>query len=435
MMPWQGSLSIERMCQLAGVSRAGFYRRLQEQEPGEAEMELRASIQQIVLQHRRRYGYRRVSQELRRRGMAVNHKRVARIMREDNLLARPRKAFVATTDSGHEFEVYLNLAQRMKLSGINQLWVADLTYIRLRTEFVYLAVILDAFSRKVVGWALERTLKSALPMAALQKALAQRRPGPGLVHHSDRGTQYACDQYQAVLEAHQILPSMSRPANPYDNASCESFMKTLKQEEIYANTYADLEQLRENVEVFIEDYYNRQRLHSALGYRSPEEFERANQAGSPPHAWPGASMSFFRHGDLFPSDDGKDAGKPPTMAPQFIGMDESPVGYSSASCSPAELASASPTGNNVALQDVTKSTNLHQTASVLKPPVSAQGCTPPASSTPPSPASSRLRSHGGSRPIRGHWPWEDVSSITQLPDYAITQLFTAAGPPEFAPKA
>ena len=388
MMPLQGSLSIERMCQLAGVSRAGFYRTLQEQQPGEAEMELRATIPQIVLEHRRRYGYRRVSAELRRRGMQVNHKRVARIMREDNLLALPRKAFVATSDSRHEFEVYLNLAQRMKLSGINQLWVADITYIRLRTEFVYLAVILDAFSRKVVGWALERTLKSSLPIAALPKALVERRPGPGLVHHSDRGIQYACNQYQALLQAHHILPSMSRPGNPYDNASCESFMKTLKQEEIYAHAYQDLEPLRENIQAFIEAYYNRQRLHSALGYRSPEQFERECQPGSPSTAWPGASVSFFRHGELFPSDDGQDAGEPPTMAPQLIGMDESPVGYSSASCSPAELASALPTETKDALQGATSSTNLHQTASGLKLPVSAQGCTP-THDPPPSPASSR----------------------------------------------
>jgi Integrase core domain len=173
-----------------------------------------------------------------------------------------------------------------------------------------------------------------------------------------------------------MLASMSRPANPYDNASCESFMKTLKQEEIYAHAYDDLEQLRENLQAFIERYYNQQRLHSALGYRSPEEFERDSQAASPPTAWPGASVSFSRHGELSPSDDGQDAGKPPTMAPQLIGMDESPVGYSSASCSPAELASALPTETKDALQGVSSSTNLHPTASVLKLPVSAQGCTP-----------------------------------------------------------
>ncbi len=348
----QGSLGIERICQMAGVSRAGYYRSLQEHEPKEADMQLRSAIQQIVLEHKRRYGYRRVTAELRRRGMQVNRKRVARIMREDNLLALRRKAFVVTTESQHPFEVYLNLARHMKLSGINQLWVADITYIRLRGEFVYLAVVLDAFSRKVVGWALERTLKSSLPVAALQRALAARRPTAGLVHHSDRGFQYASSQYQTILAAHQMLPSMSRPANPYDNASCESFMKTLKQEEIYANSYENLEQLRDNIEDFIERYYNRQRLHSALGYRSPEAFERDSEAARQPDTCRSASVSFFRQGELFPSD-GVETGEPPTMAPPLIGLDESPAGYSLASCSPAEPASASPAGTDAALQDAT----------------------------------------------------------------------------------
>jgi len=194
-MSLQGSLSIERMCQLAQESRAGFYRSLQESQPVKEEMEVRATIQQIAMEHRRRYGYRRVTAELRRRGMLVNHKRVSRLMREDNLLAVRPRAFVVTTDSKHELEVYLNLASRMKLTGINQLWVADITYIRLKTEFVHLAVILDGFSRKVVGWALERTLATRLPKAALAQAIANRQPPPGLVHHSDRGVQYASDEY------------------------------------------------------------------------------------------------------------------------------------------------------------------------------------------------------------------------------------------------
>jgi putative transposase len=273
-MPLQGNLSIERMCQLVQVSRAGFYRWLQEPQAVEEEMEMRSLIQEIVLEHRRRYGYRRVSAELRRRGMQVNHKRVARIMREDNLLAVQPRQFVVTTKSDHKLEVYLNLARRMKLTGVDQLWVADITYIRLKTEFVYLAVILDAFSRKVVGWSLDRSLASRLSIAALEQAIATRQPLAGLVHHSDRGVQYASEEYVAVLEKHEMVPSMSRPANPYDNASCESFMKTLKREEIYANQYTDLEHLRTNVEEFIERYYNRQRLHSSLGYRSPEEFEQ-----------------------------------------------------------------------------------------------------------------------------------------------------------------
>src|SRR5690348_8545258 len=191
-MSLQGSLSIERMCQLAQVSRAHFYRSLQERLPVKEELEVRSTIQQIVLEHRRRYGYRRVTAELRRRGLVVNHKRVARLMREDNLLAIQPRAWVQTTDSDHELKVYLNLAARMQLTGINQLWVADITYIRLRTEFVYLAVVLDAWSRKVVGWALGRSLAAQLTVVALEHAIAQRQPLPGLVHHSDRGSQYAC---------------------------------------------------------------------------------------------------------------------------------------------------------------------------------------------------------------------------------------------------
>ena len=283
-MPLQGGLTIERMCELSRVSRASFYRSLKERVPAEEEMEVRSTVQRIALEHRRRYGYRRICAELRRRGMQVNHKRVLRMMQKDNLLALRRRRFVVTTNSQHKFEVYLNLARRMKLSGQDQLWVADITYIRLTAEFVYLAVILDAFSRKVVGWALDRTMASRLTIAALEQAIAQRRPRPGLVHHSDRGLQYARGEYVDVLEKHGIVPSMSRPANPYDNASCESFMKTLKREEIYANRYDNLEQLRINIEEFVEEYYNRQRLHSALGYRSPEEFEREsaeNSANSP----------------------------------------------------------------------------------------------------------------------------------------------------------
>jgi putative transposase len=294
-MSLQGSLSIERMCQMVAVSRRGFYRSLQEQQPVEEEMEVRSAIQQIALEHRRRYGYRRITEELHRRGMPVNHKRVARMMREDNLLAVQPKRFVATTNSNHKLEVYLNLASRMKLTGINQLWIADITYIRLLAEFVYLAVILDGFSRKVVGWELDRTLASRLTIGALEQALEKRQPEPGLVHHSDRGLQYACAEYVAIIEKHRMVPSMSRPANPYDNASCESFMKTLKREEIYANKYEDLEHLRANVEEFIEQYYNRQRLHSALGYRSPEEFERRSESLAADSR--SATMEFFENSE------------------------------------------------------------------------------------------------------------------------------------------
>jgi transposase InsO family protein len=276
------------MCQLAQVSRAGFYRWFQEREPQEEEMELRSSIQKLFLEHRRRYGYRRLTRALRRTGLLVNQKRVQRLMREDNLLAVQPKAFVSTTNSQHQHKVYLNLASRLEVSGVNQLWVADITYIRLQGEFVYLAVILDAFSRKVVGWELARTLTCDLTKTALQRALAARQPTAGLVHHSDRGVQYASQEYIKLLQQHQIVSSMSRPANPYDNASCESFMKTLKREEIYASEYRDLEQLQQHLEEFIDGYYNRVRLHSALAYLSPEEFELAS--ANPTVA---ASMTFF----------------------------------------------------------------------------------------------------------------------------------------------
>jgi transposase InsO family protein len=262
------------MCHLADVSRASYYRCLAEKVPDEAEMAMRAAIQEIVLAHHRRYGYRRVTAELHRRGMVVNHKRVLRVMRTDNLLAVRFRKYVLTTDSQHDCQVYVNLAARMTLTGINQLWVADITYIRLRVEFVFLAVVIDRFSRKAIGWALDRTLAARVAVAALQQAIARRQPPPGVVHHSDQGIQYASADYLEVLQGNHMVPSMSRPANPYDNAVCESFMKTLKQEEIYCNQYRDFEELSAHLEEFIDHYYNRLRLHSALGYRTPEEFEQ-----------------------------------------------------------------------------------------------------------------------------------------------------------------
>jgi transposase InsO family protein len=301
-MSRQGSLSIERMCRLTGVSRVGFYRTLEKHYGVEQDMEMRSMMQQIAVQHRRRYGYRRITAELRHRGFEANHKRVLRLMKEDDLLSlRPRK-FVTTTDSQHKLEVYLNLARRMKLNGINQLWVADITYIRLRLEFVYLALILDAFSRKIVGWALGRSLASALPIQALQQALAQRQPPPGLVHHSDRGLQYASSDYVQILQHHQMLLSMSRAGNPWDNATCESFIKTLKVEEIYTTDYDNLEHLHANIEDFIERYYNRIRLHSALGYRSPEEFEKTLSVSDAENTSLVPSVSFFRHGKIYRSN-------------------------------------------------------------------------------------------------------------------------------------
>jgi Integrase core domain len=210
--------------------------------------------------------------------------------------------------------------------------VADITYIRLHREFVFLAVILDAFSRKVVGWELDRTLAARLPIAALEKAIGERTPPPGVVHHSDRGVQYASGVYVALLRKHGLIPSMSRPANPYDNASCESFMKTLKREEIYANEYRDLDHLRENVAAFIDSYYNGVRLHSALGYKPPEEFE---QASSPATISQGATMSFFRHEEIYRSDIGsKTEGEPAETGSPDHRLDESPAGYSLAGWSP-----------------------------------------------------------------------------------------------------
>jgi len=238
----------------------------------------------------------RIAAELRRRGLQVNHKRVVRLMREDNLLAIRQRRFIVTTDSQHDLEVYLNLAKRMKLRAVNQLWIADLTYIRLHSEFVYLAVILDGWSRRVVGWALDRTLAARLAVTALERAIAARQPGPGLVHHSDRGIQYASHDYVRLLLEHHMTPSMSRPANPYDNATCESFMRTFKQEEIYCREYRDLEDLQTHVEEFLECYYNRLRLHSALGYRTPVEFEEQEAAPDCAAVAEAPKMSFFRHG-------------------------------------------------------------------------------------------------------------------------------------------
>jgi transposase InsO family protein len=290
------------MCHLAGVSRASYYRQWAEVELDEATMALRATIQEIALAHHRRYGYRRVTVEVRRRGHAVNHKRVLRMMREDNLLAVRYRKFVLTTDSQHDSQVYVNLAIRMTVTGLNQLWVADITYIRLRTEFVYLAVVIDRFSRKAIGWALDRTLAARLPVAALRQAVARRQPPSGVVHHSDQGVQYACAEYLELLRAHGMVPSMSRPANPYDNAVCESFMKTLKQEEIYCRQYRDLEDLARHLEEFIETYYNRQRLHSALGYQTPDEFEQqAAQAAGGGNA--AATMTYFHPPPQAKTDD------------------------------------------------------------------------------------------------------------------------------------
>src|SRR5437764_3624793 len=312
MMSVQGNLSIERMCWLARVSRAGFYRSLEQSYGVQQDMELRAEMQRIGLQNRRRYGYRRVRIELQKGGFYVNHKRVLRLMREDNLLSLRQRKFVVTTDSRHSLQIYLNLARRMKLTGINQLWVADITYIRLQQEFVYLAVILDAYSRKVIGWALDRSMTTALILTALRQALAERQPPPGLVHHSDRGVQYASAEYVQVLQQHGIQLSMSRAGNPYDNATCERWIKTLKVEEIYLHQYQDLEDLRQHLEEFIEQYYNLCRLHSALGYRSPEEFEQQLAEGPASSGAAAAIVSCSRHREIFRGNGELPSGHDPT---------------------------------------------------------------------------------------------------------------------------
>jgi putative transposase len=274
-MSLQGGLGIERMCLLAGISRAGFYRHLRAQDPWEEEMVVRSEVQRIALEHQGRYGYRRITAELRRQGMAVNHKRVARLMREDNLVGTELQLSLDNlTGQRDHGEIYVNLANRLKLTGPNQVWVADITFVRLKREFVYLAVVLDKFSRKVVGWNLDRTLTARLPLAALDMALESRSPVTGLVHHSDRGVQYAHAEYLRTLRNHGVIPSVSRLGRPYDNGNCERFFRTLKQEEINTKEYKDLEDLRLHIGEFIESYYNQKRLHSALGYLPPAEFER-----------------------------------------------------------------------------------------------------------------------------------------------------------------
>lgn len=261
------------LCQMTGLSRAGYYRWSRPPVISTVEMELRNEMQQVALQWPA-YGYRRITAELQRRGFDVNHKRVLRMMRADNLLCLRRRAFVVTTDSGHDLRAYPNRAADITPSRLNQLWVADITYIRLCSEFVYLAVVLDAYSRKVIGWALGRTLGAELPIAALRMALTQRQPKRGLVHHSDRGVQYASRDYTKLLKEHGVRISMSRKGNPYDNGACESFMKTLKYEEVYRNEYRDIHDARASIGDFLDRVYNQQRLHSALGYRPPSEFEQ-----------------------------------------------------------------------------------------------------------------------------------------------------------------
>ena len=270
-----GARAIRGLTAAVGVSPASFYRYRQSVAPGPAvaERAVRQAIQEIALELPS-YGHRPMTAELQRRHLPVGRDRVLRYMREDNLLCRPRRPFTATTDSNHAAKVFPNLARDLALSGVDQLWVADITYIRLPREFVYLAVVLDAFSRRVIGWALERHLMTELALQALQMALATRTVKPGLMHHSDKGKQYCAAEYVSLLLKHQIRISMSRTGNPYDNAKAERFMRTLKYEEVYLADYQTLTEARASISRFIEEVYNRKRLHSALGYRPPVEFEQ-----------------------------------------------------------------------------------------------------------------------------------------------------------------
>jgi putative transposase len=273
-------LSIARMVELGGVSRANFYRYDEDEAPQPGrDMDLRDAIQRIALEWPS-YGRPRITAALRRQGWTVNPKRVYRLLREDNLLCIRKRKFVVTTDSKHGRKVYPNLAGQMTLTDIDQLWMADITYIRLETEFVYLAVVIDAFSRRVIGWALDRTVEDELTLAALRMALELRQPPTGWVHHSDRGSQYASGDYTDLLKTHGCEISMSRKSSPWENAGCESWMKTLKYEEVYRQEYRDLAEVRASIARFIDHVYNQKRLHSALGYRPPVEFEQALAACS-----------------------------------------------------------------------------------------------------------------------------------------------------------
>jgi putative transposase len=267
-------LSVSRLCALLGVSRSWYYARANEPTQQERDIALREMIEQIVLAFPG-YGYRRVTKALQREGWTVNHKRVVRVMREESLLCQLKRRFVVTTDAEHDWQTYPNLLSGTTLTAPDQAWVADITYIRLPTTFVYLAAILDAYSRRCIGWALSRWIDTRLTLSALEMALRDRQPACGFVHHSDRGVQYASGDYVARLAGTGARISMSATGNPYDNAKAESFFKTLKYEEVYLKEYRTCEEALMNLEAFIEDVYNTKRLHSSLGYLPPAEFEAA----------------------------------------------------------------------------------------------------------------------------------------------------------------
>ncbi len=254
------------------LPRSSYYYRSKSPEDTAEERTLVQRIEEIAEEFPR-YGYRKVTAQLHREGLLINHKKIQRIMRERSLGVKKSRRFIKTTDSNHPYPVYPNLIHQQTASGINQIWVADLTYIRIVTAFVYLAVILDLYSRKAIGYALSEEIDTELSLTALRMALQRRDPPPGVIHHSDRGVQYAAHEYIDLLRAHMFLISMSRKGNPYDNAAAESFMKTLKTEEVYLWEYQSMEDARRRLPYFIEDVYNQKRLHASLGYRPPVEYE------------------------------------------------------------------------------------------------------------------------------------------------------------------
>ena len=268
-------MSVRSLCELFDVCRSWYYDKPGAEEKAERDVELRDAIEQIVLEFPG-YGYRRVTEQLHRQGWDVNHKRVLRVMRQESLLCQLKRRFVITTDSAHSHRTYPNILDGCVLDGLDEAWVADITYIRLPTSFVYLAAILDAYSRRCVGWALSRWIDTRLTLAALRMALVERQPPRGFIHHSDRGVQYASTEYIQTLDSAGARMSMSGKGNPYDNAKAESFFRTLKMEEVYLKDYRTIGEADAQISRFIGDVYNHKRLHSSLGYLPPAEFEAAH---------------------------------------------------------------------------------------------------------------------------------------------------------------